>query len=49
MRHPFYSALILVTALVHGPANAANPQWTYGDQNQPGGWGALTSSATPPP
>ena len=49
MRHPFFSTFILLTAIHVGHANAADPRWTYGDQNQPGGWGALTSSATPTP
>lgn len=49
MRLPFSASLILLTALLVGSANAADPRWTYGDQNQPGGWGALTSSATPAP
>ena len=49
MRLSFSASLILLTSLLVGSANAADPRWTYGDQNQPGGWGALTSSATPAP
>jgi len=45
MRQPLSFAFLIVLSTLSGGLNAANPDWNYSNQN----WGALTSSATPPP
>lgn len=45
MRQHLSLAFLMGFAVVSGQVEAADPAWNYTDQN----WGALTSSATPPP
>lgn len=42
-------ALALSTSLWQVSVHADSPSWTFADQDQPGGWGAIEGSETPPP
>lgn len=42
-------ALALATSVGHTPVYADSPPWTFQDQDQPGGWGAIEGGETPPP
>lgn len=39
----------IAALLVNAFAFADSPHWTYDEQNQPGGWGAITGTGTPAP
>lgn len=50
MKPKIYLPVLAFSALLaHATARADSPPWTFEDQDQPGGWGAVEGAETPPP